>query len=121
MQPVITHEGDDLPTLFLHLKDLENGCFYDLSAATTIVTAKFRQKNTATVLQTVVCTKVDSGIHGWVKMEWPATGLDVTFGNYEIEVSADFNGKILTANVYFWNDDVTDDAKTLPVKVREDF
>jgi len=121
MDPVIVHEGDDLPTLYLQAKDVDNDCFIDLSAATTIVTAKFREKNTSTVLQTVVCTKVSSGIHGLVKMVWPATALDVDFGNYEIEVSLDFNGSIQTANVYYWTNNTADDAKTLPVRIREQF
>ena len=121
MEPVRVHEYDDLPPLYLRLKDQDNDCYMDLSAATTIVTAKFREKNTATVLETVVCTKIQGGYHGLVRMDWPSDALDLDYGNYEFEISVAFDSAIQTANRYYWSGDADDDDDTLPVKVVEDF
>jgi len=121
MDPIVVHEGDDLPDIFIRLKDDANDCWIDLSGATTVITAKFREKNTATVLQTITCTKEQGGLDGQVKMVWPATALDVDFGNYEIEISISFNGSIQTVNTYYRRGATADTAKTLPIKVREEF
>lgn len=122
MTPIDVHQGDDRPSLYLHICDQDAGTWVDLSDVTTIVTAKFRAKGTDTVLQTIVCSKVfDNGLTGWVRMDWPATGLDVDAGRYEIEVSVSFAGEIQTANRYYMTDDEDDDDNILEIRVKEDF
>ena len=121
MDPIVVHSSDDLPTIYFTIYDEDNACLVDLSAVTTIATAKFRAKGTSTVLQTVVCTRLWGGATGMCSMEWPATALDVDYGRYEIEVSVDFNDAIQTANTYHWLNDEHDTDDTLPVRVKEDF
>jgi hypothetical protein len=121
MQPIFAHQGDNLPSIYCQLFDQESGVNNDLSAATTVVTAKFKRKGTTTVLATITCAKVFGGTTGWVRMDWGSTTLDVARGRYEIEVSVSYNGLIETANRYFWDGAELFDAKTLPVKVLTEF
>lgn len=122
MDPWEVYENDDRPPAFFRVKDIDNGCYHDLSAATTVVTAKFRAKGTDAVLQTVVCTKVAGGFDGLVLFAWPAGGLDITAtGRHEIEVSVSFNGSIQTAGTYYWTDNTISTDDTLPIRLKADF
>ena len=121
MEPIILHQGDDLPSLFFQIFDEESDCFIDLSDVGTIVTFKFREKNTDTVLETIVCAKIDGGDAGFVEMVWPATALDATDGRYEGELSVDFNGDIQTIGRYFLAAAPLDDDDTLELKLVENF
>ena len=122
MMPVIVHQGDDLPPIYARLLDGESGTVIDLSAATTVISAKFKLKGSTTVLNTITCTKPFGGTDGWCQMDWGSTQLDITSGRYEIEIAVAFNGAIQTVNRYYWlNGMHIDDSKTLPVRVRDDF
>jgi len=122
MQSVIVHQGDDLPPIYGQALDAESKTPIDLSAASTVVSAKFRLKGSTTVLATVTCTKLFGGTTGWICMAWGSTQLDVTNGRYEIEVSAAFGSNIQTVMRYYWMNGLhLDDAKTIPVRVRDDF
>lgn len=121
MDALVVHQGDDRPTLRFRIKDQDAGEYVDLSASTTTITAKFREKGTTTVLQTITCTKLFGGKHGHVEMVWPATALDDDAGKYEIEVAVSFNGEIQTCNKYYWSGESCDYSATFPVKLKEDF
>lgn len=122
MQPINVHQGDDLPDIYARIKDGESGTYVDLSAATTVISAKFRLVGATTVLNTVTCTKVFGGTSGWCKMSWAGTQLDVAAGRYEIELSVSFNSMVQTVQRYYWENGMAlDDARRLPVRVRDDF
>lgn len=122
MQAIEVHNADDLPVIYARLLHGESELPIDLSAASTTVTAKFRAVGSATVLDTITCAKVFGGTDGWVSMTWAATSLDVAAGRYEIEISVSFNGAVQTANRYYWQLGMKlDDARTLPVRIRDDF
>jgi hypothetical protein len=121
MEAIVLHSGDDKPSLYFRIYDQDNACYVDLSAATTTIAAKFRAQASTTVLQIIACVKVHGGKYGWVRMDWPATALDVADGRYEIEVAVSFNGDIETANRYYMKDTSYDDDDVLPIRVKEDF
>ena len=58
MPALQVRRNDDLPDLYFRVYDRESCTFVDLSASTTIVTAKFRERGDDTVLQTITGTKV---------------------------------------------------------------
>jgi len=115
------HAGDDLPTLYLQLFSEPDQLFIDLSDADDVVTAKFREKGTTTVLETITCAKLYGGSTGYVSMTWPADAFDVDAGVYEIELSISFDGDVQTANNYYWDDSPDDWSTVIPVKIVEDF
>ena len=121
MDPLILYDADDLPQLWFQIID-DDGVV-DLSASTTVITWKFRQKNTTTIIATGTATKVKgSGVTGWVQLDWGATDLDdLTAGKYEIELSISFDGSIHTVNYYYELNHEDDTEKTMPIKVRADF
>ena len=61
------------------------------------------------------------GLYGHFSITWPTDALDLDAGSYEIEGSISFNGSVQTANRYYWEDDSDYDAKTMAIKVREEF
>jgi len=121
MDKLRVHAGDDRPSLYLQIRDIQADVAVDLSPSTTSITAKFREKGTTTVLDTITCSKVGSGATGWVQMDWDTDTLDVDEGNYEIELSVSFDGEIQTVNYYYWDGASSDTASTFPVKVVDDF
>ena len=121
MEPVEVFQGDNRPSINVRIKDQDAGQYVDLSPSTTAIYAKFRQKGTTTVLQTITGVKLFGGCRGHVRFDWPTDALDVDGGSYEIEVYIDFNGEIQTVGVYYWADTTYDKGDVLPVKVREDF
>lgn len=122
MQAWQIYRNDDRPSINFQVIDDVNDVPVNLSLSTTIVYAKFRQKGTTTVLQTITCTKLGTGATGWVNLAWPTDALDdLSRGRYEIEVCVDFDGSIETVGRYYWDGSAYDDAKTMPVNLREDF
>lgn len=123
MEPLKVHSNDALPTVRFQIADLSNDKFpVNLSEPTTVVTAKFRLKNTETVLQTIILTKIrGNGESGWVEMVWPLTALVIDAGSYEIEISVNFNGRVQTMNRYHWCNEPLDDGDIFPIKVKDDF
>lgn len=119
MDPVIVHAGDDLPSLDITLYD--GSSTLDVSAATTTVYAKFRLKGTTTVLATLTLSKISGGATGQVRLTWGSTTLDVTAGNYELEIYVDFNSSIQTVNNYYLYGYSADVNTTIPILVRDDF
>ena len=122
MKPLEVRIGDDLPTLYLQLKDIESDTAVDLSPPTTVVTGKFRKKGSSTLLATNVAAKLFGGATGWVSLAWGATDLDVTsVGMYEIEISVSFDGSIQTAVKHWWSGTPRHTGIVIPVRVRDDF
>jgi len=121
MNPWILHSNDDKPSGWFQLSN-DDGVI-DLSDADTVVTWKFRAKETTTVLSTGTATKVKGdGVTGWVQLDWSDDELaDLAGGFYEIELSISFDGSIQTVNFYYAVGDTTDHEETMPVLVREDF
>lgn len=87
-------QGDGRPGLTFTIADDVTGTAIDLSDPTTAVLFKFRAAGTTTILTTVTCSKVGDGSTGQAQMQWPAGSLDVDPGEYEGEVSVDFNGQV---------------------------
>lgn len=121
MDAYVVHVGDDLPPFYGRICNQDSDAWVDISVATTIVTAKLRLKGTATVLQTIVCTKPNGGSDGVFLLTWPATAFDVDAGRYEVEVSVAFNGSIQTINKHYFKISPDDDASELQLKVVDDF
>ncbi len=109
MDPIKLVANDDLPDLIGQLTDTVTGLPLDVSNPTTLIYAKFRAKNTDTVLFTQACTKIGDGSSGQWRLAWPALGLAVDAGKFEMELYLDFNGK--TQTVY----------DLIPFKIRDDF
>ena len=121
MDPIIVHENDLNCDYYLRLGDIESGEWLDLSDSTTVVTAKFREKGTTTVLQSWTLTKVFGGATGYVKFVWPAAALAIDVGTYEIEISVSFDSRVQTANKHFWSGSSEDWSRDFaPVKLKED-
>ena len=95
-KPIQLRQGDLKPDLIIQIKEKGTNVPIDLSAATTTVEFKFRARNTTTILETVACSKIDSGFSGAVRMVWPAASLDIDAGEYEGEVAVSFNSKVQT-------------------------
>lgn len=90
--------GDDLPAVYFKLYDRYTGNPADLSASTTLISAKFRALGDETTIFEQDCDKVVANI-GICKMEWPTDSLDsdsVEEGPHEIEISVSWNGSIET-------------------------
>ncbi len=124
MEPLKVHRNDALQNHFYQIINLSNNSRpVNLSDPTTVGTAKFRLKNTTTVLQTITLTKIrGNGETGWLEMEWPLTALNgLAAGSYEIEVSVLFNDRTITMNRYFWCNEPLDDGHIFPIKLKEDF
>ena len=119
--PLIVYDADDRPSIWFQI--LNDDGVVDLSAATTVITWKFRAKGTTTVLDSGTCSKVKGGgVTGWVQMDWDSDTLDdLTAGRYEVEISISFNGEIHTVNYYYEVGNSEDTDKTMPIKVRGDF
>lgn len=121
MNPWILHSNDDRPSGWFQI--LNDDGVVDLSDADTVVTWKFRAKETETVLTSGTATKVKGdGVTGWVQLDWASDDLDdLDGGMYEIEISISFDGSIQTVNFYYPLNDPNDFEETMPVLVREDF
>jgi hypothetical protein len=102
-------KGDERPVIVLTLTDDNTGSPIDLSLATTVVTVKFREAGTTTLLDTIACSKLSGGTTGQVQFNFAGGVLDVDPGMYEGEVVISFDGQIQT--VY----------DTLRFTVRENF
>ena len=89
-------QNDNLPEVTLTLTDRGTSEPIDLSAPTTTVVVKFRALESTTVLSTLACSKIDA-VNGVVRFGFPGTTLDVPAGQYQGEITMDFNGQILTA------------------------
>lgn len=100
--------GDNRPYITLTLTDSE-GTAIDVSDAATSVVVYFRAAGTTTVLATLTTTKINGGIDGRVRFNFPGTTLDVEPGNYEGEIEISFGSEIQT--IY----------QVLKFVVREDF
>jgi len=90
---VIVRQNDlDPPVYFVLWKKEAPTVERDVSASTTTVSALFRLKNASTSLFAATCDKVLPSL-GLCKMEWPADSLDVDAGDYEIEITIDWDGR----------------------------
>lgn len=124
MDPIVFISADRLRWLIFTCFEFDSpavGRVMDLSDSTTVVTMKLRAQGTTTLLQTITCTKLFGGYTGMVRLDWPADSLDLDGGRYEMEVSADFDGLVLTAGKYWTVWDTTKTSKVGKVKIREDF
>ena len=120
MDPITVFVGDDLPDLYFTITDDANDTPVDLSAASTVVSYKFRARYTTTVLFTETLTKTDP-TNGVVRLDWPADGLDVDAGRYEAEISVSFNSLIQTVGTYYMSTDATSTSVVVPFRVRGEF
>lgn len=102
-------EGDERPVIVLTLTDDNTGSPIDLSLGTTVVTIKFREAGTTTLLSTISTSKLSGGTTGQVQFDFTGGVLNVDPGMYEGEIVIDFNGQVQT--VY----------DTLRFTVRENF
>ena len=85
-------QGDSLPYITLTLTNTDTGSAIDLSDPGTVVRVYFRAAGSATVLSTLVCTKISGGSTGQVRFNFASGALDVEPGAYEGEVEIDFGG-----------------------------
>lgn len=88
-------QGDQRPVESIQLWDEDANVAVDISAASTVVTKKFRLKGSTTILQTIVGDKVP-GFPGLVTFTYPTNALNVAAGTYESEYSVSFNGAVQT-------------------------
>jgi hypothetical protein len=102
-------EGDERPVIVLTLTDDNTGSPIDLSLGTTVVTIKFREAGTTTLLSTISTSKLSGGTTGQVQFDFTGGVLNVDPGMYEGEIVINFNGQVQT--VY----------DTLRFTVRENF
>lgn len=102
-------KGDERPVIVLTLTDDNTGSPIDLSLGTTIVTIKFRESGTTTLLSTIATSKLSGGTTGQVQFNFTGGVLNVDPGMYEGEIVINFNGEVQT--VY----------DTLRFTVRENF
>jgi hypothetical protein len=102
-------EGDERPVIVLTLTDDNTGSPIDLSLSTTVVTIKFREAGTTTLLSTISTSKLSGGTTGQVQFDFTGGVLNVNPGMYEGEIVINFNGQVQT--VY----------DTLRFTVRENF
>lgn len=102
-------KGDERPVIVLTLTDDTSGSPIDLSLSTTVVTIKFREAGTTTLLSTLSTSKLSGGTTGQVQFNFAGGALDVDPGMYEGEIVINFNGEVQT--VY----------DTLRFTVRENF
>jgi hypothetical protein len=102
-------EGDERPVIVLTLTDDNTGSPIDLSLSTTVVTIKFREAGTTTLLSTISTSKLSGGTTGQVQFDFTGGVLNVDPGMYEGEIVINFNGQVQT--VY----------DTLRFTVRENF
>lgn len=100
--------GDNRPYITLTLTD-STGTVIDVSDGATTVVVYFRAAGSSTILATLSTTKINGGVDGQVKFNFPGTTLDVEPGGYEGEIEISFAGEIQT--VY----------QVLKFTVREDF
>jgi len=122
MQAIEVHVGDDLPALDLQIRNGQTREPVNLSAATTTIIARFRQKGTTVTLDQASGVKLFGGQFGHVRISWETGHLDVDPGRYEIMVIVLFNGAEQTLNRYWWSTGLElDDARIIPVRVRERF
>jgi hypothetical protein len=77
--------------------------------STTVVTIKFREAGTTTLLSTIPTSKLSGGTTGQIQFNFTGGVLDVDPGMYEGEIVINFNGEVQT--VY----------DTLRFTVRENF
>jgi len=89
-------KNDTYPLIYMQLRDKFTELALDLSASTTVITAKFRALNATTTLWEATATKVKANL-GVIYIEIPASGLDQDAGRYEIEVTVTFNSEIQTS------------------------
>jgi hypothetical protein len=102
-------EGDEKPVIVVTLTDDLTGTPIDLSLSTTVVTIKFREAGTTTLLSTIATSKLSGGTTGQIQFNFAGGVLDVDPGMYEGEIVINFNGEVQT--VY----------DTLRFTVRENF
>ena len=89
-------EGDERPVIVLTLTDDNTGSPIDLSLGTTVVTIKFREAGTTTLLSTISTSKLSGGTTGQVQFDFTGGVLNVDPGMYEGEVNINFNGESQT-------------------------
>jgi len=102
-------QGDVKPTILLTLTNDIDNIPLNLALLSTAVRIKFREAGTTTLLSTINCTKVNSGLHGEVSFDFAGGVLDVDPGAYEGEIIVDYNGS--TETLY----------DTIRFRVRENF
>lgn len=86
-------QGDNLPYITLTLTDPLTGNAINLSETNVFVRVYFRAANTTTVLNTIVCEKINNGTAGQVRFNFSSGVLNVEPGLYEGEVEIDFGGQ----------------------------
>jgi hypothetical protein len=89
-------EGDERPVIVLTLTDDLTGSPIDLSLGTTVVTIKFRESGTTTLLSTIATSKLSGGTTGQVQFNFTGGVLNVDPGMYEGEIVINFNGEVQT-------------------------
>lgn len=86
-------QGDNRPYITLKLKDADGVAINLTGAAVKIY---FRKVGTETILTTLNCTLIDSGVYGEVVFNFPGTTLNVEAGMYEGEVEITFGNEVQT-------------------------
>ena len=89
-------EGDEKPVIVVTLTDDLTGSPIDLSLGTTVVTIKFRESGTTTLLSTIATSKLSGGTTGQVQFNFTGGVLNVDPGMYEGEIVINFNGEVQT-------------------------
>jgi hypothetical protein len=89
-------EGDEKPVIVVTLTDDLTGSPIDLSLSTTVVTIKFRESGTTTLLSTISTSKLSGGTTGQIQFNFAGGVLNVDPGMYEGEIVINFNGEVQT-------------------------
>lgn len=82
-------QNDTGPAITVTLTD-DSGVAVNVSAAGDVVKFYFRAVGSATVKNTITCTKPNGGADGVVKISWPVGALD-TVGAFEGEIEITFD------------------------------
>lgn len=86
-------QGDNLPFIKLTITDPATKAAINLSNSAVSIRVYFRASGSATVLNTIICEKVNGGATGQVRFNFPSGVLNVEPGLYEGEVEVDFDGQ----------------------------
>lgn len=89
-------QGDNLPWVRLTLTDPNTGSPINVSNSDITIRVYFRAVGSETVLSTLTCEKVNGGVDGVVRFNFPGNTLNVEPGLYEGEVEIDFDGQTQT-------------------------
>jgi len=87
-------QDDTAPDIDVTLIDQSTGEPFDVSHAEDVVRFHFKKLGELVPKATIICSKINGGADGAVRIEWGTSDLD-TPGNYEGEIEISLNtGKI---------------------------